>query len=172
MPNAHTSSGRDTSRVSQTSSNIKDPPRARRDAVLDTVEASIRASQQRLQAFPTRRSLEDEFAGHYSSWPRDEEYYDLLNKCRQTLYMHQACSSSARTFLDILVSTLTCRSMRVEDSPHETEDEHVQNRPSPPSSPCTNVCLPDSIQHKAHKLSPEKPGGPMGFKTCHVVNER
>jgi hypothetical protein len=153
MPNTHASSGRDTSRVSQMSSNIKDPPRARKDTVLNVVEASIRASQRRLQAFPTCRSLEDEFTDHYSSWLHDEEYYDLLNECRQALYTHQACSGLARTFLDILVSTLMHCSMRIEDSPHEPEDEHDKGRLSPSLSPLANARLSDPILPKATNLS-------------------
>jgi hypothetical protein len=65
------------------------------------------------------------------------------------LYTHQACSSSAQTFLDILVSTLTCRSMRVEDSPHKPEDEHDQDRLSPSLSPHANARLSDPIRPKA-----------------------
>jgi hypothetical protein len=51
------------------------------------------------------------------------------------------------------VSTLTRRSMRVEDSPHKPEDEHDQGRLSPSLSPRANTCLSDPILPKATNLS-------------------
>jgi hypothetical protein len=154
MPNATASSGRDTPRVSQASSNIKDPPRSRRDQVLDTILATLQASQQRLLTSLARRSLEDEFADHFKSWPRDEEYYTLLAKCRQTrLALGRANPSSTFTSMDALTSTLMQHSIHVEDSAHEDELESKKCS-SPFLSSRTNACPFDLKRPKAAASAP------------------
>ena len=89
----------------QSSSNDKDPPRdsRRRARVLDDIEAILDASSRRLQACNEWR-LDKEFAEHHWNLPRDEDYYLLLEDCKEKYYVLNK-GPRACTFREVLMTS-------------------------------------------------------------------
>jgi hypothetical protein len=150
MPNA-CHNGRDTQRVPQENSNTKDPPHSRRREdfykALDQIAADLQAAQQELQA---RYELESQYAKHFLSCSRNEEYYALLDECQHTHLTLQWTSPNATyPFLDILTSMLVRRTelAHVEESAYENEPKLPCL--SPHLSPRAKACSFESIRPKA-----------------------
>ena len=86
MPHASRPSRCDAQRA-RSSSNDKDPPRdTRRASKLDDIEAILEALLRRLQAC-NEWHLDKEFAEYYWSLSRDEDYYLLLEDCKEKYYV-------------------------------------------------------------------------------------
>ena len=128
MPNVTRSNGCDTRQASREHlSNAKDPPQLRRASILagcDAAEAFMRDTQDLLKATDAYWEFEWQFASHYSHFPRDEEYYSLLNDCHQMRFVLETNPNAMPyTFLDILTSTLTRRATSIEEMNHMGEHE-------------------------------------------------
>ena len=145
MPYAPQSQRRDYERA-RSSSNDKQPPRdSRRKArtTLDDIEAILDATSCRLQA-SIKRDLDKEFADYYWNVLRNEEYYLLLEDCRERYHTLKAGPRPC-TFREVLMTSGPLRPQyptSAERSDHTGEPEPSQ--PPLHSSPCANAPIAKS----------------------------
>ena len=148
MPRAPQSPRRDYERA-RSSSNDKQPPRdSRRKArisrtTLDNIEAILQATSRRLQE-SIERDLDEEFADYYWNVRHDEEYYLLLEDCRERYHTLKA-GPCPYTFREVLMTSGPLRPQyptSAECSDHTGEPEPFQ--PPLHSRPCANAPLAKS----------------------------
>ena len=139
MPHASQPSRHDAQRA-RSSSNDKDPPRGprRRASKLDDIEAILEASSRRLQAY-NEWCLDEEFAEYYWSLSRDEDYYVLLEDCKEKYYVLKTgpCPCTFGEVLRTSGPSILPYVMSVEHLAHTGELKF--HCPPSPLSPCANV---------------------------------
>jgi hypothetical protein len=138
MPHASRPSRCDAQRA-RSSSNDKDPPRdTRRARILDDIEAILDASSQRLQTC-NEWHLDEEFAEYHWSLPRDEDYYLLLEDCKEKYHVLKTgpCPCTFGEVLRTSGPSIPPYMMSVERLAHTGEIKF--HCPPSPLSPCTNA---------------------------------